>query len=117
MGGEERAPCSARTLEPTKASSAVVTPGRTAAAIVRRALATMRPQARSFSSCSCLVMDMGGPSLYYCTAISILRRRRQKQDLKRSAHHRKHCVVRGGGERLQEGVQQLYLRGEPKQNR
>ena len=40
------------------ASSAVVTLGRTAAAIARSALATMRPQALSFSSCSGLVMDM-----------------------------------------------------------
>ena len=46
-------------LEPMAESSAVVTPGRTAADMARRALATIRPQARSFSSCSAVVMDMG----------------------------------------------------------
>jgi hypothetical protein len=44
--------------EPTWQSSAVVTPGRTSAAIARNAFPTIIPHARSFSNCSGLLMDM-----------------------------------------------------------
>src|ERR1700687_2381823 len=58
MGGEERAPCAASAREPIPASSAVVTPARTCAAMARSTLATIMPQARSLSNCSGRVMDM-----------------------------------------------------------
>src|SRR5271167_1719925 len=58
-GGEDWAPFSARMRVAMVESSAVVMPGRTAAVMARRALATIWPQARSFSSCSAVVMDMG----------------------------------------------------------
>src|ERR1700685_1763943 len=58
MGGDERAPCAARILDPISESSPVVTPGRTSAAMARKAFATMTPQARSFSNCSAVVMDI-----------------------------------------------------------
>src|SRR4029077_17299836 len=107
MGGEERAPCSARTFQPPKASYAVATPGRTAAAMARRALATMRPQARSFSSCSCLVMDMGVPSLYY-SYFDFASEKAEARPKAISAPPRKHCVVRGGGERFHEAARSAH---------
>ena len=58
IGGEDRAPCAASTREPSSQSSAVVIPARTSAAIARSAFLTIIPQARSFSNCSGLFIDM-----------------------------------------------------------
>src|SRR5437868_5585876 len=58
MRGDDLAPCASKILAPISESSAVETPGRTAAAIALSALATIWPQALNFSNCSEEVIDI-----------------------------------------------------------